>query len=641
MTPAAAATTHRPPIEGHRLVGDGGSAFLLRPDAEVDWWCAPDFDSAPLCWSLLDRAGGAARFRDVRYSSRSTEPAGRTARTVLMAGCGRVEVWDGLLLAPESGGQATDMAGPALVRLVRALDGPLDITHEVSVGGFTGPLARWAVSGDVARAQVGEHGVAVAGGAVRVEDGVATTRLSAPQRRWCAVVVAVDGALAADPEALASALAESEGEHATWLRSCRLPRNHAQRALDAMAVLRSCTYAPTGALVAAVTTSLPEAPGHERQWDYRYSWLRDASLAVAVAALLGQRDDAARYLRFIHRITGGRLVPSGPLVSVHGERVPQERVVEGVAGWAASTPVRVGNSAADQVQYDALGLLVEAVSTYVQTGGSLDDDTWRMVHELADAVAAEDPDRPLETNGIWELRSARYLVDGDIGRWLVLDRAVKLARATRPWTRRRRWVRARDVIAARIEAAIDERGMLPQSYGDEGRPDAAGLMAVIFGLLHPRDDPRAYRLVEATVAALDAHPYLYRYPPDGKDGFGGREGAFLPVSFWVVTALAQTGHVEEARSRMDELCVALPRLLPEEVDPASGAGLGNVPLVWSHAELARALYVLDAAERRARHGVVALWVWRLGRYASLRWRPPPGSATAGDGPQARTAGGDV
>lgn len=131
------------------------------------------------------------------------------------------------------------------------------------------------------------------------------------------------------------------------------------------------------------------------------------------------------------------------------------------------------------------------------------------------------------------------------------------------------------MIAARIEAAIDERGMLPQSYGDDGRPDAAALMAVIFGLLHPRDDPRAYRLVVATVAALDAHPYLYRYPPDGTDGFGGREGAFLPVSFWVVTALAQTGHVEAARRRMDELCEALPRLLPEEVDPASGAGLAT------------------------------------------------------------------
>ena len=189
MSPAAAAAaTHRPPIEGHRLIGDGRSAFLLRPDAEIDWWCAPDFDSAPLCWSLLDRAGGAARFRDVRYSSRSTEPAGRTARTLLMAGCGRVEVWDGLLPAPQSGGEATDMAGPVLVRLVRALDGPLKITHEVSVGGFTEPPARWAVSGNAAYAEVGEHRVAVTGGAVGVEGVVATSLLSAPQRRWCAVV---------------------------------------------------------------------------------------------------------------------------------------------------------------------------------------------------------------------------------------------------------------------------------------------------------------------------------------------------------------------------------------------------------------------------------------------------------------------
>jgi GH15 family glucan-1,4-alpha-glucosidase len=192
-------------------------------------------------------------------------------------------------------------------------------------------------------------------------------------------------------------------------------------------------------------------------------------------------------------------------------------------------------------------------------------------------------------------------------------------RPLRALRRRRRWGRARDAIAERVWAALDDNDLLPQVIGQEpARPDASALMGIVFGLFG-RNDPRTGRLLDATVAALDAAPFLYRYPPDGRDGFGGREGAFLPVSAWVVTALATTGRVREAEERLDALCGALPRLLPEEVDPVTGEGLGNVPLVWSHAELARALYVVDAEALRARWGRGVLWAWRVARYARLRW----------------------
>jgi hypothetical protein len=212
------------------------------------------------------------------------------------------------------------------------------------------------------------------------------------------------------------------------------------------------------------------------------------------------------------------------------------------------------------------------------------------VQDLADQVAADDPDQPMKSNGIWERRTASLLVDGDIGRWLVLDRAIWITRGWRPWHPRRRWISARDIIAARILAALDD-GLLPQSYDDDPLvPDASSLMAVAFGLIG-RDDPRAARLVDNVIRRLGAGPFLYRYPPTGEDGFAGREGAFLPMSFLVVTALATIGRVDEAERRLDGLCAALPRLLSEEVDPQSGRLLGNTPLVWSHAELARALYV--------------------------------------------------
>ena len=613
MAGAPRPVSHRPSISAHRVLAGGRTALLLRPDAEVDWWCAPDLDSPPLCWSLLDAGGGRASFPGVRYASGSDAPAGPTARTVLVSGCGRVEVRDGLL---ERSGHH-----PALVRLVRGCDGDLDLVHELSVGGFGADRCRWEL-GVVARAGTGAQQVSVHGGQHVAAAGVLRSRLVAPRGRWTALVIGVgDQPPCPDADELAAMLDRAEAEHGAWLRGCRLPARHRQRAVDALAVLRACTYDPTGATVAALTTSLPEAPGHDRQYDYRFSWLRDASLAVSVVSLLGQRGDAARYLRFVHRVTGGRVVPSGPVIDIRGRTVPDEREVPGVAGWAGSTPVRVGNGAAGQVQYDALGMLTEAVSVHVQTGGPLDGTTWQMVRDLADRVAAEDPAVPQPSHGIWEKRTAGPFVDGDIGRWLVLDRAVALGRWYRPWRSRRAWTTARDTIAARVRGAITPDGLLPQSYRqDPPVPDASALLAVIFGLLDPGGE-QARRVVRRTLDALEAYPFLYRYPPDGSDDFSGTEGAFVPVSFWAVTAQALTGDLRGALARMDDLCAALPRLLSEEVDPVEGTALGNVPQVWSHVELARALYVLDAAERRARWGTAGLWAWRLGRYARLRWGP--------------------
>ena len=166
--------------------------------------------------------------------------------------------------------------------------------------------------------------------------------------------------------------------------------------------------------------------------------------------------------------------------------------------------------------------------------------------------------------------------------------------------------------------AIGDDGGLPQAYDGDPAPDASALMAVVFGMLSRRDG-RADRLVQATIDRLGTGPFLYRYEPGHDDGFSGKEGVFLPVCWWVVSALATVGRLDEARARADELCARLPRLLAEEVDPDTGESLGNVPLVWSHAEAARAMYVLDAATLRDRFGTPALWAWRIVRYTRLRW----------------------
>jgi len=595
-----------PPIAAHRLLGDGTSTALLRPAGEVDWWCAPELDDPPVLWSLLDPDGAAARWLEVRLSSSAGRAAGPALGSVLQSPRGRVECRDGLHCA--------DDRGSSLVRLVRGIDADLDLVHELSLGGFDQPWSTW----DGAHTTVVDRQVRVLGGDSTVDGRLLRTRVQAPQGEWAAIVVTFDPQRTAEPAALMRELDEAAREDDHLLDHALLPKHSPERARDALRVLRMCTYAKTGAVVAAPTTSLPEAPGHERQWDYRYTWLRDASLAVSVAALLGRRDMAEQYLGFVLDMTAERRLPSGPMTTVRGGEVPAEREIPGVAGWADSLPVRVGNDAKDQVQYDALGLLVEAVSVYLQEGGALSDAVWDLVRAIADELSRDDLDR--QTSGIWELRDTRDLVSADIGIWLALDRAIWIARGWRPRTPRRRWKKARAAARDRVVGALQPDGGLPQAYGDEERSaDSSALMAVVFRLFDRRD-PRASRLVDSTVKALDAAPFLYRYEPGEGDGFTGVEGAFLPSSWWVVSALAACGRLEEAEARASALDRALPALMPEEMDPESRQGLGNAPLVWSHMEAARAMYLLDSATVRARFGPLGMSLWRLVRWSRARRR---------------------
>ncbi|MEX2291579.1 MAG: glycoside hydrolase family 15 protein [Mycobacteriales bacterium] len=609
-----------PELGAHRLLGDDRTVAVLAPDGTVRWWCAPQFDDAPLCWQLLDPDGGFAGFPDLDFVDCDDGPAGATSRTVLRSGTVLVEVRDGLL---------TDDDGSALVRCLRLLPtaglpspAPATVEHALRLGGFGTEPVRLSLEGDTATGRRRSRGVdqqlLVRAADHRLQGDRLLSTVHLTPDRWSVLIVAVGGDPGRDADALLDRLRAREQHEQSLLHSARLPRTHPERALDALAVIRACTYQPTGAVVASPTTSLPEAVGHDRQFDYRYTWLRDASLSTAVAALLGRSADARRYLEFVHDAWGDTDLLTRPMLDVRGEPVPEESEVPGVSGWAASRPVRVGNGARDQRQYDALGLLTEAVSVYVQVGGRLDDRTWALVSRLADSIAADEPEQPKASHGIWEMREAQPLIDGDIGRWLVLDRALWIARGWRPWTRRRQWKKARDVISRRVLSALGPDGLLPQSYdGPADRPDASSLMAVAFGLF-ARDDPRAGRLVDAVLARLGAGAHLHRYPPGEEDGFSGIEGAFLPMSFLAVTALARIGRVEQARQRLDRLCAGLPRLLSEEVDPQTGRLLGNTPLVWSHAELARAVYVLDAAQRRETWGAPGLWAWRLYRYVRLR-----------------------
>ncbi|MGI8535686.1 MAG: glycoside hydrolase family 15 protein [Mycobacteriales bacterium] len=585
-----------PPALGvHRLLSDGTGLALLRPDAEIDWWCLPDPDSRPVLWRLLDPDGSSARWCDAELVERGQEPAGPLHRTVLRQGGRRFECLDGLL--------ADGDAPCSVVRLVRPLDAAMTARHELALSPFGG--------GELPKLTVEVDGRPATGDVVE---------LALQPGQWQALVIGTGSLPAGSAEQLLSRLQESASRVAQRVDQARLPRTHPERARDALRVLDALTV--SGAVLASATTSLPEAVPGDRCFDYRYCWLRDAALSVSVAALLGAHDSARDFLTFAQRQLGDDPLSAPPVATLRGETVPEERTVPGVRGWGDAGPVRTGNGARGQVQHDALGLFVEAVSVHVQTGGVLEPAVWTSVRRIADGLADVVLSGTMEpSSGVWELREPHLLVSEDVGRWIALDRALWIARGWRPWTRRRSWASARTRLEQRVLAHLGQDGNLPFAYdADLPGPDAAGLLLPLFGLAR---DERARALVRRTITTLGCGPYLRRYPPgpvEGQswDGFRGREGAFLPVSFQAVAALAVVGEVEEATARLDTMCAALPRLLTEMVDPVDGTLLGNLPLLWSHMELVRALYVLDSEQRRRRYGTAGLWIWRVGRYLALR-----------------------
>lgn len=578
-TATTSSTGSEPEIGEHRLLGDGHATALLRPDGTVDWWCAPAPDDPPLLWRLLDPTGAAARWVGaVADPIAGTDPvAGPALRTTVAVDGIVVELLDGLV--------RTSDGTAALARFARTAGAEVTLTHEVALGGFDRPQVTW-----------GDGSAEVVGDGMTVIDGdVARTSLLA-RAEWQGVLVVVGAGLVPTTTEVVTQLEAAEAEGHRAEAACHRPQHHPELATRALQVLDACTWSETGAVLAAPTTSLPEVPGGDRQFDYRFCWLRDSAQAVSVASLLGRTDAADDLLRFLRRL-GRRRVFEAPVFDIRGQDVPAERIVRGVAGREGSRPVRVGNEAADQVQHDVLGTLVEAICTHRSQGGRLRRGDWALVRACADRAA---PPVTEPSNGIWELREASMVVSADVGRWIALDRAVRLARC-RPirWRRHaRRWQRAADEAQATVLAAIRDDGGLPQTY-DDGHHDASALHVVIFGILSG-DDPRSHRLVDATIAALADGPFLRRYDQGVDDGFSPGEGAFLPASWWAVGALAALDRYDEAKARADAMVTALHPLIAEELDVATGRALGNAPLVWAHTEAARVAILLDQAEERTR-----------------------------------------
>jgi GH15 family glucan-1,4-alpha-glucosidase len=588
------------PIGDYGLLGDTRTAALVSSAGAIDWFCAPRFDDEPVFGRLVGGpAAGTFRLGPAESAilvQHRYQRLTATVETSWMVGERRLTLTDALVA--EVAGRL--LPRTVLVRHLSAEDGPVDAVIEFDPRRGEGHR----------RPRVGRRGadlvcewgaLALSLGTnpdLDVVPGQLTTFTVVPGHPvTCVMAVAHrEPLIHVDPAIAWELVTEDQARWRAWTTGIDRNLPYREAVVRSLLTLRLLTYSPSGAPVAAPTSSLPEHPGGARNWDYRFAWPRDASIGVAAFLGVGKAQEARRFLAWL--LHASRLErPRLPvLLTLDGRHPSRERELQGWPGYAMSTPVRVGNGAADQHQLDGYGWVLDAAWVLVRAGHSLYSETWRAMRGFADTVARHwhQPDA-----GIWEIRAdAAHHVHSKLMGWLALDRALCIARTHRLSDRqRRRWQAARDAIATDVTTrGFDAaKGSYTRTYGSTDL-DAALLVLPLLGIEKP-GSPRVRGTIDAIHRELSAGgPLLYRYPP-GADGLPGTEGAFLPCSFWLVQALAVTGRRPEAVALFEELLkLASPLgLYAEEMDPATGAHLGNFPQALTHAALVQAaLAIRDA-----------------------------------------------
>jgi len=593
------------PIESYGIVGNLETCALIGPDGSVDWFPFPHVESPSVFAAILDPDRGG-RFRigpaEGFESEQSYVPRTNVLETTFRTADGTATVTDFL---PPAG--RTDHPKRVLYRKVDGVDGDVDlgVTFEPRFD-YGRAVTSIAATGDGVRAAGDEERTLLEAPAVDLavesDRAVGSLSLSAGDEAW--FVLRCTGAENAttDPE---DALDATVSYWREWFGSCSeagadclFEGPWRDLAVRSGLVLKLLTHAETGAVAAAPTTSLPEDPGGIRNWDYRYNWLRDAGFTVQALANLGHVDEAVDYFEwFMGLCQADEPEKLRPLYSLHGDGDLTERELDHLTGYRGSRPVRIGNGAADQLQLDVYGELLLAVDEMLAHGRDLDRSEWESVRGLV-GYAGDNWDRT--DAGIWEVRGGdRHFVYSKVMCWVALDRGIAVATERDLPAPVEEWRATREAIRDDVlENGYDESaGAFVQSYGS-GAMDATGLLLPIVGFL-PFDDDRVQGTVDAVQKRLLVDDVLLRRY-DGEDGLPGEEGAFVLCSCWLVDALALSGRVEEARERFEALTeyVGPLGLLAEELDPATGAHLGNYPQAFSHLGLVNSGLYLGYAEGR-------------------------------------------
>ncbi|MFF5359157.1 glycoside hydrolase family 15 protein [Streptomyces scabiei] len=592
-----------PRIEDYALIGDHQTAALVNRHGSIDWLCLPRFDSAACFaallgdrenghWTLAPRGGGTCARRAYRHDSLVLDTEWETEE-------GAVRVTD---LMPQRD------RSPDVVRIVEGLSGRVTMRSTVRLRFDYGSAVPWMRRSD-------GHRVAVAGPDsvwLRSEPGV---RSWSEDRATYAEFTVEPGEKVAfvltwhpsheprprlvDPyESLRSSLHDWRA----WAARCRYDGPHRDLVVRSLITLKALTYAPTGGIVAAATTSLPEEVGGVRNWDYRHCWLRDSALTLGALLSCGYQEEAEAWRDWLLRAVAGDPADLQIMYGLAGERRIPEYDLPWLSGYEDSRPVRVGNDAVRQVQLDVYGEVMDSLFVSRRSGLPDKPDMWRMQCALMDYLrtAWRKPDE-----GLWEVRGPRrHFTHSKVMCWVAADRAVRTLEADPELTGGDLdgWRALRDEIHHEVcDRGYDpERNTFTQSYGSR-ELDAALLLIPLMGFLPP-DDPRVVGTVDAIRAELSHEGLVRRYGLDHRtaattsvDGLPGGEGAFLVCSFWLADALHLTGRTAEARELFERL-VGLANdvgLLAEEYDPVAGRQLGNFPQAFSHVGLvgtALALY---------------------------------------------------
>ncbi len=614
---SAAAPSPFPPIADYAFLSNCHTGALVAPDGAIDWLCVPNFESPSVFGSLLDRQAGAFRFAPYGINhptARVYEPGTNVLVTTWKTPGGWVVIRDALTMGVrDHEDEVTTHTRPPtdydgchrLVRTALCIDGRVEIDlvcepvfdygrvpAEWTLVGSNRHVADASGAGQTIRLQT-DLELGVEGGRVRGRHA-----LGAGDRAYCVLTWSEGFAAPADADHAEFEISETIRFWRGWLGAARFPDHEWLDQLQRSALaVKGLTYMPTGATVAALTTSLPETPGGSRNWDYRFTWMRDSTFTLQALHWLALDWEADEFMQFVADVEPN---PDGGLqimYGIDGRRDLSESTVDELSGYAGARPVRIGNAAFNQRQNDVYGAVLDSILLHTRRSERLPRRLWPLVRAQAECAKRvwKEPDQ-----GIWEARGKpRHYVSSKLMSWVALDRAATLAEIRGDSELARTWSSDAQEIREDILAhGVSDRGVLRQHYESDVL-DASTLLTGSFKFLSP-DDERLRNTVLAIADELTEDGFVLRYKTDETDdGLSGKEGSFLICSFWLVSALAIIGDFQRARDLMERLLrIASPLgLYAEEFDVATGRHLGNFPQAFSHLALIEAAGRIIVAER--------------------------------------------
>jgi GH15 family glucan-1,4-alpha-glucosidase len=611
MEQSAAAPSPFPPIADYAFLSNCHTGALVAPDGAIDWLCVPAFDSPSVFGSLLDRQAGFFRFAPYGINhptARAYEPGTNILTTTWKTPTGWIMVRDALTIGPWSHEDqitphtrppADDDADHMLVRTVECFDGTVEVElvcepafdYGRTPGEWTlvdgGSSAAEATGAGQTIRLVSDLALGIEGNRVR-----ARHVLEPGDHAYCALTWAEAFAAPENVDEAKAKMAATRRFWRAWLGRARIPDHRWRDPLQRSALtIKGLTYMPTGATVAALTTSLPETPGGERNWDYRYAWMRDSTFTLQALHWLNLNWEADEFMQFVADLEANEDGGLQIMYGIDGRRDLTESTRDDLSGYAGASPVRIGNGAFDQRQNDVYGAVLDSILLHTRHSARLPRRLWPIVQAQAECAMKvwREPDQ-----GIWEARGKpQHYVSSKLMCWVALDRAAKVAEIRGNSKLQKTWSAVAEEIREDILAnGVTGKGVLRQHYETDSL-DASTLLAAVFEFL-PANDERLRATVMTVATDLTEDGFVLRYRTDETDdGLSGKEGTFLICSFWLVSALAIIGELQRARDLMERLLrIGSPLgLYAEEFDAGTGRHLGNFPQAFSH------LALMEAAAR--------------------------------------------